>query len=131
MTRGVRAGSSCRSTFIAPRSLNAPPVCRFSHLKKTSQPVRASKAAERMTGVRRMCGAMRAAAATTSPNTGMRGLTGAPSLFMKGGGDEVLSVVREFANGFLDVRERLVLALLGESADDSGRPATRQLLESA
>src|ERR1044072_5724028 len=47
------------------------------------------------------------------------------------GREKVLAVVAELADGFLDISERLVFALLGESRDDSRRPATRQLLHRA
>src|SRR6185295_18680921 len=121
-------GSSCSSTFIAPRNLNEPPVCRFSHLKYTSQPTRASKAAERMTGVRDTWGPMRDAAATTSENSGMRGVT-IDSGTLVGCREQVLAVIRQLADRLADVRHRLVFALLGEAAHDPGRPAPRQLLE--
>ena len=111
---------------MAPRYLNAPPVCRFSHLKNTCAPTRASNAAERMTGVRTMCGPMRAAAATTSANSG--DVHERSGIFRR---EEMLAVVRELADGFLDVGERLVFALLRKTRNDPRRPAARQLLERA
>src|SRR5262245_52192754 len=45
--------------------------------------------------------------------------------------EQVLAVVRELANRFLDIRECLVLALLHEPAENFGSPAPRQLLERA
>jgi len=60
------ASGSPRIRFAAPRILNAPPRCRFSHLKNTRVPARASNPAEVITGVRRASGAIRPAAARTS-----------------------------------------------------------------
>ena len=57
---------SNRSLFSAPRILNEPARWRFSHLKKTWQPLASSNAAEEMTGVRWMRPASRWAAARTS-----------------------------------------------------------------
>src|SRR5687768_12122240 len=103
---------------MAPRYLNAPPVCRFSHLKKTRRPQRASKASLRITGVRTMYGPMRAAAATTSANAGKLTPMVQGSQPGKFGSEEMFAVVRELADGFLDVRQCLVLTLLRESGDD-------------
>jgi hypothetical protein len=127
ITSGVRAGSSCNSTFMAPRYLNAPPVCRFSHLKNTRCPTRASKAAERMTGVRTTCGPIRPAAATTSANV----VTTVRSRQLTARREQLSPVILELADGFADVGERLVLALLHESPEHAGRPAPRQFLERA
>src|SRR5450755_1590891 len=63
--RGRSAGGMERIRLDAPRILNAPPVCRFSHLKKTRVPAAASKSDEAITGVRLARGRMRAAAART------------------------------------------------------------------
>src|SRR4029077_16733513 len=52
--------------FAAPRILNAPPFCMFSHLKKTFAPASRSKLCEFSTGVRRAIGFMRWAAARMS-----------------------------------------------------------------
>src|SRR5689334_13818328 len=52
--------------FAAPRILNAPPFCMFSHLKKTFAPASRSKLYECSTGVRRAIGFMRSAAARMS-----------------------------------------------------------------
>jgi hypothetical protein len=48
--------------FAAPRILNAPPRCKFSHLKNASTPASASNVREVMTGVRCAIGRMRSAA---------------------------------------------------------------------
>src|ERR1035437_9404566 len=66
MPRASASGGRERMRFDAPRILNAPPRCRFSHLKKTRQPASASKLAEVMTGVLRASGRIRSAAARTS-----------------------------------------------------------------
>src|SRR5579872_904608 len=52
--------------FVAPRILNAPPFCMFSHLKKTFAPASRSKLCEFKTGVRRAIGFMRWAAVRMS-----------------------------------------------------------------
>ncbi len=49
--------------FDAPRILNAPPVCRFSHLKNAVTPAAVSKLCEVITGVRFAVGRIRSAAA--------------------------------------------------------------------
>src|SRR3954470_4830450 len=83
-----------------------------------------------MTGVRTTCGPMRAAAATTSENCGMRGVT-RPSRTMPGTREQLLAVVRQLADRFADVGHGLVFPLLGGAAHDARRPASRQLLERA
>jgi len=52
--------------LAAPRNLNAPPFCMFSHLKNVVTPASRSKLCEFMTGVRRAMGRMRSAAARIS-----------------------------------------------------------------
>ena len=52
--------------FAAPRNLNAPPFCMFSHLKKVVTPASRSKLCEFMTGVRRAIDRIRSAAARMS-----------------------------------------------------------------
>src|SRR5580698_10245395 len=52
--------------FDAPRILNAPPVCRFSHLKNASIPAAASKPREVITGVHLAMGRMREMASRMS-----------------------------------------------------------------
>ncbi len=54
--------SSEKTRFDAPRILNAPPVCRFSHLKKVRTPDAESNDREVSTGVRCAMGRMRTAA---------------------------------------------------------------------
>ena len=54
------------SALYAPRNLKAPPRCRFSHLKKTCAPVRASMVREVTIGVRCAIPAICRAALTTS-----------------------------------------------------------------
>src|SRR5690606_28244606 len=60
------SGESCDKVLKAPRNLNAPPCCRFSHLKKTWAARRASSAALLSTGVRTAWPSSRSAAAATS-----------------------------------------------------------------
>src|SRR5262249_8477331 len=48
-----------KMALVAPRILNEPVFCRFSHLKKSRAPVSASRVAESRTGVRWILGAMR------------------------------------------------------------------------
>src|SRR5579863_6588236 len=70
------------TALLAPRSLKAPISWKFSHLKNTSAPVSESNSGQRITGVRRMNGAIRAAAACisaklrTSCMHGFRGASG-------------------------------------------------------
>src|SRR5712692_6110165 len=59
-----------RIAFEAPRILNEPVSCRFSHLKKSCAPVIAFRDAEVRTGVRRILGEMRAWAARMAPQLG-------------------------------------------------------------
>src|ERR1700693_4440635 len=67
--------------FVAPRILNAPPFCMFSHLKKTFAPASRSKLCEFKTGVRRAIGFMRwAAARMSSMVTGVAIVGGIASL---------------------------------------------------
>src|SRR5688500_7521900 len=114
---------------MAPRYLNAPPVCRFSHLKNTCAPTRASNAAERRTGVRTTWGASRAAAATTSPKSGSLAFKTRSQLGVFRG-EEMLAVIRELANGFLDVGERHVFAPFRKTRNELRRPPPRELLQS-
>ena len=58
------------TALLAPRNLNAPARCRFSHLKATSAPTSRSISRLVTTGVRRTCGAIRRAAASTSAKPG-------------------------------------------------------------
>src|SRR5450755_4200474 len=48
-----------KMALVAPRILNEPVFCKFSHLKKIRAPVMASREAEVSTGVRCTRGAMR------------------------------------------------------------------------
>src|SRR5258707_7749172 len=59
-----------RIAFEAPRILNEPVLCRFSHLKKSWALVIAFKEAEVRTGVRWIRGAMRACAARMASQLG-------------------------------------------------------------
>ena len=52
-------GANCESALYAPRNLNAPMRWKFSHLKNTFAPIRASTVAEVRTGVRRAAPLMR------------------------------------------------------------------------
>src|SRR6185503_6413009 len=66
--------------FAAPRILNAPPFCMFSHLKNTFAPASRSKLCEFRTGVRRAIGFMRWAAARMSSSvTGVARMGGIAS----------------------------------------------------
>ncbi|SST07683.1 Uncharacterised protein [Klebsiella pneumoniae] len=66
-TPAARCSAENRDSALkAPRNLNAPMRCRFSHLKKTSAPSSSSRVREDITGVRLACPAIRAAAAITS-----------------------------------------------------------------
>ena len=71
--RAACASSSDHTALQAPRNLNAPARCRCSHLKWTAQPASASSERERSTGVTCACGAIRAAAASTSLKPGSLG----------------------------------------------------------
>src|SRR5690606_29617276 len=64
------AGASFAIALNAPRNLNAPMRWKFSHLKNSDAPLRASAVAERSTGVRWARPRSRSAAATTSANSG-------------------------------------------------------------
>ena len=66
------AGGMERIRLAAPRILNAPPVCKFSHLKKTRAPAAASNSDDAITGVRLASGRIRATAART-PSAVMAG----------------------------------------------------------
>jgi len=59
-----------RIAFDAPRILNEPVFCRFSHLKKSCAPVMAFKDADVRTGVRWLLGVMRACAARMASQLG-------------------------------------------------------------
>src|SRR5882724_11870525 len=50
--RAASASVNENIAFVAPRILNDPVFCRFSHLKNNSAPHSASSVAERSTGVR-------------------------------------------------------------------------------
>src|SRR3954471_2036334 len=84
-----------------------------------------------MTGVRTTCGPMRAAAATTSEKSGSAALKPGPSRQLVCRREKLPSVELELADGFADVRQGLVFALLDEAADDVWSPAPRQFLERA
>src|SRR5437762_2499563 len=60
--RFFSSAESERILLVAPRALNAPARCRFSHLKKTSQPATSLKDREVITGVRCTRPAIRSAA---------------------------------------------------------------------
>src|SRR5581483_2534400 len=64
--------------LYAPRNLNAPPRCRFSHLKKSSPPAFASAVREVITGVRCAMPSMRCAAASMSSKVTGDALTSDP-----------------------------------------------------
>src|SRR5262249_18449448 len=70
--RAISSGVSEKTMFAAPRILNAPPVCRFSHLKTAEVPDSESKVRDVRTGVRRAIGAMRAAASSMLGRVGAR-----------------------------------------------------------
>src|SRR5678816_4036757 len=53
------------------------------------------------------------------------------SRLLVGGREQLPSVILELADGFLDVGQRLVFALLAEARDDARGPAARQFLERA
>src|SRR5207247_741509 len=57
---------SCRSALSAPRILNEPARCRFSHFRRTSTPILSESEWFGRRGVRWMEGPMRRAAARTS-----------------------------------------------------------------
>src|SRR6266852_76432 len=59
-----------RIAFEAPRILNEPVSCRFSHLKMSCAPVMAFKEADVRTGVRWILGAMSACAARMASQLG-------------------------------------------------------------
>jgi hypothetical protein len=63
--------SSWSSAFIAPRILNEPARCRFSHLRRTSTPILSESEALASSGVRWIQGAMRVAAARTAERSTM------------------------------------------------------------
>src|SRR3546814_4102699 len=63
--------SSENTALQAPRNLNAPMRCRFSHLKCNWQPASASSERERSTGVTCASCAMRAAALRMSDRVGV------------------------------------------------------------
>ena len=60
------SSSSCRSAFIAPRILNDPARCRFSHFRRTSTPILSERERLERRGVRWTQGRMRSAAERTS-----------------------------------------------------------------
>ena len=59
-----------RIALDAPRILNEPVFCRFSHLKKSRAPAMAFRDADVRTGVRWILGAMRACAAKMASHVG-------------------------------------------------------------
>src|SRR5438067_10933208 len=61
-----------RILFVAPRALKAPARCRFSHLKKTSQPATSLNEREVITGVRWMRPAIREAACLIRSSVSIR-----------------------------------------------------------
>src|SRR2546423_15097881 len=68
--RAASCSVSERIAFDAPRILNEPVFCRFSHLKKSCAPVMAFKDVDLRTGVRWILGAMRACAARMASQLG-------------------------------------------------------------
>ncbi len=70
MPRDASSSESERMAFDAPRILNDPVFCRFSHLKKSRAPARASSDEDVRTGVRWILGAIRACAATMAAQLG-------------------------------------------------------------
>src|ERR1700680_2191603 len=60
--RFASSAESESTALHAPRALNAGTLCRFSHLKKSLAPAASSSEPLESTGVRWMCGAMRACA---------------------------------------------------------------------
>ena len=71
---GASASASENTALQAPRALNAPIRWKFSHLKKSVAPTSASIASHVRTGVRWMCGAMRACAARIAARSGRQRL---------------------------------------------------------
>src|SRR5271156_3825132 len=70
MPRAASSSLSEKIALVAPRILNEPVFCRFSHLKKIRAPTIASREAEVRTGVRWMRGAMRAWASKMERQSG-------------------------------------------------------------
>jgi hypothetical protein len=68
--RRASSSESDATALQAPRNLNAPTFCRFSHLKNTRAPARSSTLRLVRTGVLWACGAMRSAARWTSSRVG-------------------------------------------------------------
>src|SRR5882724_12605067 len=68
------AWESEKTRLAAPRILNAPPFCRFSHLKNALTPDAASKVLEVRTGVFWAMGRMRAAASRTIASVTFKGI---------------------------------------------------------
>ncbi len=75
--RAASAADNENTALVAPRALNAPTFCRFSHLKYSTAPAASSSDAECMTGVRWTQGAIRAAARRMASRSGSAS-SGAP-----------------------------------------------------
>src|SRR6266480_4320121 len=73
MRREASSSVSEKIAFVATRILNDPVFCRFSHLKNSSAPHIASSVADRSTGVRCICNAIRAWAASIASHVGADG----------------------------------------------------------
>src|SRR5579872_4270397 len=123
------SGRLC-TALVAPRSLKAPISCRFSHLKKISAPNSASRRGQRITGVRRTWGAMRAAAARMASifRISCIGCSGGRRTELRP--QQPFAVEFELRHGITDVIQGEVGGGLGEGARRR-RPALRQLLERA
>src|SRR2546429_9868371 len=70
MPRATSCSVRERIALDAPRILNEPVFCRFSHLKKSPAPAMAFRDADVRTGVRWILGAMRACAARMVSHVG-------------------------------------------------------------
>src|SRR5437762_11050698 len=70
MPRDTSCSVSERIALDAPRILNEPVFCRFSHLKKSPAPAMAFRDADVRTGVRWILGAMRACASRMASHVG-------------------------------------------------------------
>src|SRR5437868_10122986 len=76
MTPFARRSSPMRmSALSAPRILNDPVFCRFSSFRYTSRPARPESASDFSVGVRRLCGAIAAAASVTAVASSSRVFT--------------------------------------------------------
>src|SRR5207245_5462933 len=74
--RAASSSLSENTAFVAPRILNDPVFWKLSHLKKSRAPAIASSEVEVSTGVRWMCGAMRACAAAIACSSGEKRVNG-------------------------------------------------------